>query len=182
VIAAAFLLAAGCGGGERQDEDEAEGTYKVEVLKASFPDDQKLAKRSTMRISVRNADSRKIPNIAVTVKSFDKKSQEPDLADPSRPLFVVNRPPRGGETAYVDTYALGPLRPGQTRTFEWNVTAVKAGPYKLNWRVAAGLDGKAVAELADGGRPAGTFRGRISSEPPKTKVADDGKTVVEVDE
>jgi hypothetical protein len=179
VMAVSALLVAGCGGGERQDEDEAAGTYKVEVLKASFPDGQKLAKRSTMEITVRNADSKEIPNVAVTVKSFQRKSQQPDLADPSRPVFIVNRGPRGGDTAYVDTYALGSLRPGQTRSFTWSVTAVKAGPYKLDWRVAAGLDGKAKAELAAGGVPRGTFRGRISSEAPDARVADDGETVVE---
>jgi hypothetical protein len=179
VVAASALLVAGCGGGERQDEDEPEGTYKVEIVKASFPGGQKLAKRSTMEITVRNADSKRIPNVAITVKSFQQKSDNPDLADPSRPVFIVNRAPRGGDTAYVDTYALGSLRPGRTKTFTWNVTAVKAGPYKLDWRVAAGLDGKAKAELADGGIARGTFRGRISSEPPDTRVADDGTTVVE---
>jgi hypothetical protein len=181
VASVAAVFAAGCGGGDRQDEDEASGTYKVEVVNASFPEAQKLAKRSTMEITVRNADSRTIPNIAVTVKSFDRKKDDPELADPSRPVFIVNRAPRGGETAYVDTYALGPLKAGETKKFEWSVTAVQGGPYKLEWSVAGGLDGKAKAELADGGAPSGSFTGRISDEAPKTKVADDGKTVVHED-
>ena len=37
--------------------------------------------------------------------------------------------PKGGETAYVDTWALGPLSPGQERTFRWGVTAVRPGKY-----------------------------------------------------
>src|ERR671920_1460573 len=59
VLAAALVALPGCGGGERQDENEAEGNYKVEVVKASFPSDQKLAKRSRLVIVVRNADSKK---------------------------------------------------------------------------------------------------------------------------
>jgi len=180
IAGASALLAAGCGGGKRQDEGESSATYKVEVVDASFPNDQKLAKRSTMKIALRNADNRTIPNVAVTVKSFDRKKDDPDLSDPSRPVFVVNRSPVGGDTAGVDTYALGPLKAGETKSFEWSVTAVEAGPYKIDWSVAGSLTGKSKAELADGGgAPGGTFRGRISNEPPQTKVADDGRTVVE---
>ena len=67
--------------------------------------------------------------------------------------------PEGGETAYVDTWALGPLKPGEEKTFKWNVTAVQAGPYQLNYAVAAGLDGKAKAVGAGGDAPAGLFIG-----------------------
>src|SRR5215210_2572588 len=61
VSAAALAALSGCGGGERQDENEPEGDYKVEVVKASFPSDQKLAKRSRLVIVARNADTEKIP-------------------------------------------------------------------------------------------------------------------------
>jgi hypothetical protein len=42
------------------------------------------------------------------------------------------------------------------------VTAVRAGTYTLRWRVAAGLDGKAKAELADGGAARGEFVAQVS--------------------
>ena len=42
---------------------------------------------------------------------------------------------------------------GQTRTFDWKVTAVRAGTYSLRYRVAAGIDGKAIAESFDGAAP-----------------------------
>ena len=48
-------------------------------------------------------------------------------------------------SAYVDTYTLGPLGPNRTATFEWKVTAVHAGDFRICYRVAAGLDGKAKA-------------------------------------
>jgi hypothetical protein len=179
---ACVVFVAGCGGGgERQDADEQSGDYKVQVVEAKFPDHQSLAKRSTMTITVKNVDSKTIPNVAVTVKSFDQTKNDPTLADPRRPQFIVNRGPAGGDTAYVGTSALGPLKPGETKTFKWDVTAVVAGKYSLKYAVAAGLDGKARAILAGGGTPKGIFTGTISNKAPQAKVADDGKTVVTSD-
>jgi hypothetical protein len=176
------LVVAGCGGGgTRQDADEPSGTFKVQVVDAKFPDKQSLAKRSKMTISVKNVDTKTIPNVSVTVKSFDQTKNDPTLADPRRPQFVVNTGPSGGETAYVGTSALGPLKPGETKTFKWDVTAVVAGKYSLKYAVSAGLDGKARAVLAGGGRPSGEFTGVVSNKAPDAKVADDGKTVVTSD-
>jgi hypothetical protein len=175
----AVLFVAGCGGGgPRQDANEPSGDFKVQVVQAKFPDHQSLAKRSRMVITIKNVDTRTIPNVAVTVKSFDQTKNDPSLADPRRPQFIVNTGPAGGDTAYVGTSALGPLKPGQTKTFKWDVTAVIAGKYSLKYSVAAGLNGKAKAVLAGGGAPTGEFTGTISNKAPAAKVADDGKTVV----
>jgi hypothetical protein len=185
---------AGCGGGERQDEDEPEGDFAVEVVRASFPEDQKLAKSSNLVITVRNAGDRTIPNIAVTVDGFNVRRANPELADPERPQFVMNGVPReiggfpeakdasplGCDTAYVNTWACGPLGRDRQRTFRWSVTAVQAGDFEISWRVAAGLDGKANAVGPGGGEaPSGSFSGTVSDEAPDVRVADDGETVVE---
>ena len=37
------------------------------------------------------------------------------------------------------------LRPGETRTFTWQVTAVKSGVHSIKYKIAAGLNGKAKA-------------------------------------
>ena len=192
MLALAAVAVVGCGG-ERQDADEPEGNFKVDVVKASFPEKQKLAKTSDLVITVKNAGDRAIPNIAVTVNGFDRRVDDPTLADPSRPVFVVNgrkanigglpeskdAAPDGCETAYVDTWACGRLAPGRGHTFRWTVTAVEAGPYKLRYEVAAGLNGKAKAVDASGNRPSGQFAGTISDAAPNVRVADDGKTIVE---
>jgi len=171
VVLVCLLALAGCGGGERQDENEPEGNFAVEVVRASFPDHQKLAKSSDMIVTVRNAGDKTIPDIAVTVNGFDERKKDPDLADPTRPVFAVNgvqveiagfpeakdATPRGCDTAYVNTWACGPLKPDEEKTFRWTVTAVQAGDYRIDWRVAAGLDGKAKAVAAGGARRA---RGR----------------------
>ncbi len=66
-------------------------------------------------------------------------------------------------SAFVDTYPLGAARGRAKATFRWDVSAVKAGPYKLCWRVNAGLYGKAKA-VASGGSPiSGMFEGTISN-------------------
>jgi hypothetical protein len=165
----------------------------VEVVEAKFPEAQKLAKSSDLVVTLRNAGKKTIPNITVTVNGFDKRKKNPDLADPNRPVFALNgvqveiagfpeakdASPRGCDTAYVNTWACGPLRPNQQKTFRWSVTAVQAGDFNVNWAVAAGLDGKAKAVAMGGGpAPRGSFSGTISNEAPDVRVADDGSTIV----
>ena len=218
------LVAAGCGGGARQDEDEPRGEFPVEVVRAEFPQEQKLAKDSKMEIAVRNAGSKEIPVISVTVEcpgqkggsekddgqdsggsggspsgagsqggGFNYQTTFPGVADPSRPQFVVNtiptRTPRNYDrgrldplersSSYVSTFPLGKLAPGREVTFVWDVTAVKAGPYKICWKVNAGLDGKAKAVPHQGTPITGEFTGTVSDVAPDARIAEDGRTVIE---
>jgi hypothetical protein len=202
LVCVSALAVAGCGGGEQQDAKETKANFPVKVVSASFPQKQSLAKDSTMEIVVQNAGQQKIPTISVTVKcgaglggSFQTAiSEQGNNADPQRPQFVVNKIPTATErvnppldpaplersSAYVDTYPLGPLAPGRSATFRWDVSAVKAGPYRLCWRVNAGLYGKATAVPAAGGGPiSGEFKGEVSNKAPKATVGEDGQTVIE---
>jgi hypothetical protein len=182
----------GCGGGARQDENEPKGNFAVEVVNATFPDKQKLAQTSELVITVRNTGKQVVPNLAVTVEGLSFRATQPGLSDPGRPRFALNgiqreiggfpeakdASPAGCDTAYVNTWACGPLKPGREVTLVWKVTAVKAGPYKVSWRVAAGLNGKAKAVATGGGAPTGSFSGSVSRAAPKVRIAADGKTVV----
>jgi hypothetical protein len=186
---------ASCGGGnERQDKNEPSGTFHVQVVKAEFPARQSLAKRSRLEIVVRNTDNKTVPNVAVTLHGFSTRSQQRGLADPSRPTFVINGVPKelggfpeakeagpeGGETAFVDTWALGPVKPGYQKSFRWSVTAVKAGPYRLRYEISAGLDGKAKAVDEAGTQPSGLFVGTVSNAAPNVRVDPvDGTTVIQ---
>jgi hypothetical protein len=161
---------AGCGGGERQDKNEPSGTFDVDVVNGSFPSTQHVARQSRMRITVKNAGDKTVPNVAVTVKGFTRRDTQEGLADANRPVWIVDRGPRGGDTAYVGTWALGALGPGRSRTFEWRVTPIKAGQYDVRYEVAAGLDGKAKARTQDGGRPAGSFNVKVSGKPADARV------------
>ena len=184
-IAAALVLAA-CGGAERQDADEKKGSYRVEVVSASFPAQQRIAGRSTMRVTVRNADSKTLPNVALTVKtgarrpgaapaSFGQSTGDERLADDERPVWIVDSGPEGGTTAYTNTWALGKLRPNQTKTFEWRVTAVEPGRYTITYEAAPGLDGR--AKLASGSDASGRFRVVIDDSPVDASVDANGEVV-----
>ena len=178
-LSALAALASGCGGGgERQDADEPSGNFSVEVVEASFPEEQRLAEKARLRVRVRNADSKTIPNIAVTVDGFSRRSEQAGLADPSRPVWVIDEGPRGGVTAYTSTWALGSLRAGETEEFTWEVTPVKTGRFEVKYRIAAGLDGKAKAVSAGGERPSGAFNVTVSREPDDARVDPDTGEVV----
>jgi hypothetical protein len=189
-MAAACAAVLGCGGGdERQDADEPAGEYRVDVKRASFPSEQRLASRATMTIEVFNPADVRVPNVAVTIETepqpggeaplaFGQRVADTTLADPGRPVWIVDRAPRGGDTAYTNTWALGELGPGETKRFVWRVTAVQPGSYAVGYRVAAGLDGK--ARLADGSsRTKGTFRVTIDDSPVDARVGDDGQVIRE---
>ncbi|MFL6034584.1 MAG: hypothetical protein ACJ74I_05865, partial [Gaiellaceae bacterium] len=79
--ALAVLGVAGCGGGARQDADEPARTYRVTIVRASFPARQRLAAPTRLVVEVRNTSKATVPDIAVTVDSFSARSERSDLAD-----------------------------------------------------------------------------------------------------
>ena len=181
----AVLLAAGCGGGARQDAAEPSGAFKVEVVSASFPRTQHIAQTVLLRVRVRNADTRALP-LAVTIETeppeaglapaaFGQRSSDAQQADSERPVWVLDRGPLGGETAAVNTWSAGPLGPGRSRLLTWRLVAAKAGSYTVAYRVSPGLTGKAKA--AAGRRVEGRFRVTIDDQPVPAHVGANGEVV-----
>jgi len=186
------LLLGGCGsGGTRQDAHEPKGAFAVQIVKASFPAQQSVARETRMVLQVRNAGTQTVPNVAVSIDSFAYRSDYPNLASNKRPIWVVETgpgaiprrpveseavsPPGGGQLAYVNTWALGALAPGHTGTFVWRVMPVKAGRYTVHYTVATGLSGRARAlvdlrSVAHGGPAVGHFTAEIAPRPPATHV------------
>jgi len=178
----AALAVAGCGGGERQDAAEPSGTFEVDVVSATFPAKQHLAQPERFVIAVRNSGQKTVPNVAVTVSSFAERSEQAGLADSQRAVWIIDDSPRGGQTAYTNTWALGRLAPGQTRRFVWRVTAVQSGTHTVKWQVAAGLNGKAKATLSGNRAPAGSVTVDVSDKPGQARVdPKTGKVVREGD-
>jgi hypothetical protein len=210
--ALAALVLAACGSGARQDASEPAGNFPVAVATATFPASQRLSEHTHLVLAIRNTGSKTIPNVAVTIcnvtcaypapagegtdaAAFAQDLQMTGLANPSRPVWVVDRPPGacnygckpnspggqggpgGAVTAYSNTWALGRLAPGQTARFDWAVTAVAPGRHIVAWEVAAGLNGKAKAVTSAGSLPHGTFAVRISSAPAETYVNNNGQIV-----
>jgi hypothetical protein len=180
------VLVAGCGSGPRQDADEPSGSYKLEVAAAKFPASQSIAQDSRMIVTVRNDDTKAAPNVAVTVETdpskagqgtvaFGQRVDDSRLSDNERPVWIVNEGPPGGDSAATNTWALGRLGPGETRTFTWKVTAVEPGSYTLRYRISPGLAGK--AKLAEGGRTDGLFKVTIDDKPVPARVNDKGQVV-----
>jgi hypothetical protein len=200
-VCLAAIAVTGCGSGSRQDANEPKGDFPVQVLSASFPAAQRLATTSNLVVVVRNPGPKEIPIVSVTVKcpasavgGFAYRTTFKGVADAARPRFVINtiptRTPRQYDrgrldplersSSYVDTYPLGPLAAGRTATFRWNVTAARSGPYRICYRVNAGLNGKAKAVPAQSGGPVdGQFVGVIAEKPPQAHIGADGRTVVE---
>lgn len=182
----ATLIASGCGSGSSQTHDEPKTTYTMQVLRAKFPVVQSIARTTALELTVRNASSETVPNVAVTLDSLQYTENYPELSANKRPIWVVERgpgdvarppvqteevaSPGGGETAYVNTWALGPLVSHGVKTFRWRVTPVKAGLHVVHYTVAAGLGGNAKAALPSGAPVKGRFIVKVTSAPPPRQV------------
>ena len=183
---ASAALASGCGGGKRQDAGEPARTYEMKVVRASFPARQFVARPTRLELQVRNTGSLTVPNVAVTLDSLSYTEHFPELAANKRPIWAIERgpgaiavppvesqevsQPGSGQTAYVNTWALGPLAAGRTQTFRWLVVPVKPGVHTVNYRIAAGLAGKARVRLVAGSQIAGRFAVDVAPAPALTPV------------
>lgn len=200
LLSAIALGLSACGGSaEPQDANEPEGNFQVDVTTSKFPTAQRLAETSDLILGVKNTGDEPLPELAFTIEtddglgdsSFDIRLDDPSLANPSRPVWILeNKFPRelgtppptglsGGFRAQTNTFGFGTLDPGETREIVWRVTPVQAGTYTLHYLVAAGLDGRAKAVTADGGEVKGEFVVTITDKPPKASVDDAGNVVTE---
>ncbi len=185
-LPASALLASGCGGGARQDVHEAARTYDMKIVSARFPARQAVARPTSLELKVRNTGSRTVPTVAVTLDSLAYTEHFAELAANKRPVWVVERGPGaianppvesqevsvpgGGQTAYVNTWALGSLAAGSTRTFRWLVVPVKPGAHTVNFLVAAGLSGKAKVRPTGNSPLGGRFAVEVAAAPAKNHV------------
>ena len=198
------VLIAGCGGSEpRQDENEEEADYPVEVTVAEFAPKQRLAETTDLELAFRNTGDETIPDLALTIYTGDEKadgafnvrSAQEGLADPNRPVWILENdypkvleegastkdldsaPTAGAETASTNTYTFGELEAGDEIHTVFRVTPVVAGTFTVHYEVAAGLDGKARA-VTDTGEPVeGEFVATITDQPKATKVDEQGNVV-----
>ncbi len=184
VCVVAALVAVGCGGA-RQDAHEPSGDFKVEVVNASFPRVQHIAQTVFLRVRVRNADTRALPvavtieaaspNRAVAAASFGQGSLDPEQADSTRPVWVLDRGPSGGDTAANNTWFAGQLQPGESRLMSWRLVAARAGSYTVTYRVSPGLTGKGRPESL--ARSGGRFRVVIADQPVPARVGPGGSVI-----
>jgi hypothetical protein len=185
LLLVALLAVAGCGG-QRQDADEPSGEFPLEVVSARFPKAQTLSQSALMVMRVRNPGDREVPNLAITVTTdastrgdsvtaFGQNLADTTLASRARPVWVVDKDPSGGQTAYTNTWAFGPIPAGGSKVVRWRVTAMRAGHYVLRYRVAPGLTGKARNKA--GSKVSGSFDVTIDNASPPARVDEDGNVV-----
>lgn len=160
----------GCGGDDRRDAGVADRTYAVEVQRATFLPEQRLAQRNALVIAVRNTGAETIPDLTATVRGFSDRSGGPRDADVGRDLWIVDRGPEGARTAFEDTWSVGRLAPGRTATLRWEVTPVVAGTHRLTYEIAAATAGGARTEAADGEQARGTLTARVTDKPARARV------------
>lgn len=183
--AAALLAFAGCGGDDqRQDADVPDATYTVSEPVVSFPRRQDLAEDSVMTISVKNLGDEEIPNLAATLEAgrdgtraaaFGALSTQKGLATRSRPVWIVDE--AYGTTAFANTWAIGPVAPGETATFRWRVSSTRAGRWSVAWRLAGALGNTAKVELEDGAPARGSIDVDVSGLPGQARVDENGDVV-----
>jgi hypothetical protein len=205
VVGASLVIGlAACGDDEeRQDADEPAGEFPVNVTEARFPTNQRLAQTSDLRLAIENIGEETVPDLAVTIYTgdekaggpFDVRSDQPGLADPNRPVWILESeypklltagldpdeldqaPTAGAEAAQTNTFSFGPLPPGESKDIVWRVTPVQPDTYTVHYEVAAGLQGKAKAVTGDGSPVEGEFVVTITDKPPKTCVGDSGEVL-----
>lgn len=202
VLATLAVALTACGGDDstvQQNANEPSGDFPVEVTKAKFPTEQRLALTSDLVLGVENTGDEALPELAFTIEtndgvadgSFKVRIADPAAANPNRPIWILESgfpqatdepKPRGGSgglRAQTNTFGFGPLEPGEERTIIWRVTAVEAGTYTLHYRVEAGLDGEARAVTADGEEVKDKFVVTIDEKAPQATVNDKGQVVTE---
>ena len=185
--AAVALVLVGCGGSDAP-EPEPSATYSVAIPVSSFPARQSLAEHVQLRLDVRNKSTRTIPNVSATletgsgrdgatVTAFSSRLEAKGLASTSRAVWIVDDGPLSGDTAYANTWALGSIRPHDTRSFTWNVVPVRAGHYKLRYRLTGSTTGRSQLRLANGDAARGNFEVNVSGKPAEVRVTPDGRIV-----
>ena len=130
------------GDGQRQDANEPDGEFPVAVAAAKFPTDQRLAQTTDLQLAVENTGDETIPDLAVTIfrrrrgggGSFSIRTDQPGLANPNRPVWILENGypkqlepgedvadldprPGGASAAQTNTFSFGPLDAGDSRTW-----------------------------------------------------------------
>jgi hypothetical protein len=190
-----MLLLAACG--ESSSDKEPGGDFQVGVTAAAFPSLQRLGQTTLLKLSFKNEGEEAVPNLVVYFTLAGKQGataslpfgvheQQVGLANPTRPVWVlaehfpklVGSSAKGGATTSdPKTFAFGPLKPGQSTSAVWKLSAVRQGHYTLRYRVGAGLSGEAKAKTASGVAAGGTFVAEITAQNPNTEVTESGEIV-----
>jgi hypothetical protein len=136
---------ASCGGGERQDADEPEGDFPVQVVSADFPSRQHLAQNTNLTLSVRNTGDEAIPDLAITIFTTSNASTDESTSSSEEGTTTGDTETGGRQPAELPA-ASGPF----------SVLSDQEGlaiPYRPVWLLEEGYP-KLVGETASAGAQA----------------------------
>jgi hypothetical protein len=141
------VLVSACGAGPRQDANEPKGNFPISA-NASWTTSQHLSQHTQLVIKATNTGNKTVPDVAVTicnvtcsyssaalthgegtsVEAFSYKLDMAGLANPSRPVWIVDQAPgpNGGPCPSV------------------NANGAANGPYDNNYSACTGGPGGAV--------------------------------------
>ena len=188
----AGALIGGCGAGAARSSGAASaarsgagGDPSLEIVRASFPAHQAIAKPARLEIEVRNRSEAPVAALALSVRSFYYRSSYPHLADASRPVWIVDEgpgakpqlpvesvpfdSPGGDVSANQSVWLTGPLGARQSRTFSWRLTPVRSGAQTIAYSLYAGHPGSSGLR-PEGQALRGSFSVQVAPAPPSRYV------------
>ena len=180
----AAVLIAGCGSEPRQDENEEEADYPVEVTVAEFPARQRLAETVDLELAFQNSAQKTSPTSPSPSTRVTRRRTARSTSAPSNRAWPTPTAPSGSSRTTIrrswrtararrtstprpppEPSRLRPtptpsasFRPATTIHTVFRVTPVKGGTYTVHYEVAAGLDGNARATTEDGAPGRGRVR------------------------
>jgi hypothetical protein len=155
------LAVSGCGG-ETQSADAPTGTWKASVLEWKFAKHQPLGTPQDFSVTIRNDDSRAIPQLVLTISGLKTFVHQPGAESRVRPIWIPKDVQFAAETPYnsplATSYNLGVLEPGEVKTYTISLTPLRRGAHEVGIRLAPALVGSSKIVNASDGSPASQTR------------------------
>ncbi|MGH2906881.1 MAG: hypothetical protein ACRDKI_08965 [Solirubrobacterales bacterium] len=153
LVIAAALAVGGCGG-KRGDAGSSHQTYKVRVVNWKFAERQPLGKPQRFVLTVRNVDSKDIPQLVITIRGLSMFVKQEGAAVKTRPVWIPNDVNYANvtpnSTATGQTFSLGTLAAGAFHRYVLPLTPIRRGDHAINYSLAGNLYGTARVQLEDG--------------------------------
>lgn len=162
MAAIAVVGIAACG----DDEPERQKNVSLDLVQARFAERQRVAHEETMELAIRNPSDRAVEQITITLRpegdgmtgaGFSASIGGAGASDTSRPVWILDKAPFNSVTADPAVFRGGPIGPGRTARFRWQVQPVAVGEHRLHWVVGGDLRGRTRVIDAQGDPLEGTF-------------------------
>lgn len=162
----AVLAALGIGACGDDEGSSQREVVNIDLVSATFPENQRLAHEATLEIVVRNPGNDAVDQFTVAIApdgegvtgtGFGSQTGGPGASDPNRPIWIVDEIPRNSVTADSGVFRFGPLAAGRSLKLRWRVQPVRRGDHQLRWQLGGRVDGSTRVVDGAGEDVGGTF-------------------------